>query len=69
MILFCSATNAELLGDVHTNCANEGCHLLFIQCDKCKTAMEGCCSTECTQVIQLTDEEQKNLRKGIKNWE
>jgi UPF0176 protein len=21
--------------DVHTNCLNEGCHLLFIQCEEC----------------------------------
>ena len=53
--------------DVHTNCANEGCHLLFIQCEECKTAMEGCCSTECATVIHLPEEEQKAIRRGIKN--
>jgi UPF0176 protein len=53
--------------DVHTNCANEGCHLLFIQCEECKTAMEGCCSTECSTVIHLPEEEQKAIRRGIKN--
>lgn len=53
--------------DVHTNCANEGCHLLFIQCDSCKEKMEGCCSTECVEVIHLPEEEQKAIRRGIKN--
>ncbi|OAB28535.1 UPF0176 protein [Flavobacterium fryxellicola] len=53
--------------DVHTNCANEGCHLLFIQCDSCKEKMEGCCSTECVTVIHLPEEEQKAIRRGVKN--
>jgi UPF0176 protein len=53
--------------DVHTNCANEGCHLLFIQCDSCKEKMQGCCSTECVTVIHLPEEEQKAIRRGIKN--
>ncbi|RTZ02197.1 rhodanese-related sulfurtransferase [Flavobacterium sp. RSP49] len=53
--------------DVHTNCVNEGCHLLFIQCDSCKEKMEGCCSTECVIVIHLPEEEQKAIRRGIKN--
>ncbi len=53
--------------DVHTNCANEGCHLLFIQCNACVTAMEGCCSTTCIDVIHLPEEEQKAIRRGIKN--
>jgi UPF0176 protein len=53
--------------DVHTNCANEGCHLLFIQCESCKTAMEGCCSEDCVTIIHLPEEEQKSIRRGIKN--
>lgn len=53
--------------DVHTNCANEGCHLLFIQCDSCKEKMEGCCSAECVTVIHLPEDEQKAIRRGIKN--
>ncbi|SFE50196.1 oxygen-dependent tRNA uridine(34) hydroxylase TrhO [Flavobacterium xueshanense] len=53
--------------DVHTNCVNEGCHLLFIQCDSCKEKMEGCCSAECVSVIRLPEEEQKAIRRGIKN--
>jgi UPF0176 protein len=53
--------------DEHTNCANEGCHLLFIQCDSCKSAMEGCCSSECVAIIHLPEDEQKAVRRGIKN--
>ncbi|MCP9750884.1 rhodanese-related sulfurtransferase [Ferruginibacter sp. HRS2-29] len=51
--------------DTHTNCVNEGCHLLFIQCDECKESFKGCCSTECMEVIALPEETQKELRKGI----
>ena len=51
--------------DTHVNCANEGCHLLFIQCDSCSTEYMGCCSRECYDFIQLPAEQQKELRKGI----
>ncbi len=53
--------------DVHTNCVNEGCHLLFIQCEKCKTAMENCCSAECVSIIHLPEDEQKTVRRGVIN--
>jgi UPF0176 protein len=52
--------------DNHTNCSNDACHLLFIQCDECKAAMENCCSTECLETIHLPLEEQLKLRKGLK---
>lgn len=51
--------------DTHVNCANNGCHLLFIQCEECKQKYEGCCSTECFDIIHLPAEEQKKLRQGI----
>lgn len=51
--------------DTHINCANEGCHLLFIQCEKCAEKYEHCCSSECQTIIHLPEEEQKELRKGI----
>lgn len=50
--------------DNHTNCENDGCHLLFIQCDECKTAMENCCSTECLEVIHMPLADQVRLRAG-----
>ncbi|HAX15798.1 MAG: hypothetical protein CMF34_08135 [Leeuwenhoekiella sp.] len=53
--------------DTHVNCANEACHLLFIQCDECAEAMNHTCSDECKEVIALPYEVQKELRKGIPN--
>ena len=53
--------------DEHTNCLNEACHLLFIQCESCKEKYDGCCSTECTDIYHLPDEERKKLRKGLQN--
>jgi len=51
--------------DSHTNCKNDGCHLLFIQCEECAKKYEGCCSTDCVDVINLPEEEQRKLRSGI----
>ncbi len=51
--------------DTHTNCLNDGCHLLFIQCEKCAQEYNGCCSAECKRIFALPAEEQKELRKGI----
>ena len=50
--------------DNHTNCLNDGCHLLFIQCDECQAAMENCCSTECLETTHLPLAEQVKLRRG-----
>lgn len=51
--------------DTHTNCKNEACHLLFIQCSNCAEKYQGCCSESCYEVINLPEEVQKELRKGI----
>ena len=51
--------------DTHTNCKNDGCHLLFIQCAACATKYDGCCSEACQTVYLLPLAEQKELRKGI----
>ena len=53
--------------DNHTNCENEACHLLFIQCEECAKTMDNCCSTECQEIIKLPFEEQKALRAGTHN--
>ena len=53
--------------DVHVNCANEACHLLFIQCDACKAEMDNCCSSQCKEIHDLPYETQKALRKGQGN--
>ncbi len=51
--------------DTHTNCANEACHLLFIQCDTCKSSYQNCCSETCADIIKLPEEVRKEMRKGI----
>ena len=51
--------------DTHTNCLNDGCHLLFIQCETCASNYRGCCSAECRDIADLPLETQKELRKGL----
>ena len=53
--------------DTHVNCANDACHLLFIQCNKCSKIYNDCCSRSCKDVSEMTIEKQKELRKGKKN--
>ena len=53
--------------DTHVNCANESCHLLFIQCNECKEKMNSCCSKECINTIELSYDKQKSLRRGKRN--
>jgi UPF0176 protein len=60
-------SNCHICGspcDVHTNCANSACHLLFIQCENCKIQLNDCCSEECKEFISLPEEIQKEKRKG-----
>ena len=47
----------------HTNCLNQACHILFIQCEKCAEKYEGCCTLECIEIAELPNEEQRKLRK------
>ena len=51
--------------DTHTNCKNDGCHLLFIQCPNCAETYAGCCTQACTDIVHLPEEKQIELRKGI----
>lgn len=46
--------------DTHTNCANDSCHLLFIQCPDCATKYEGCCSEHC--------KETKHTKNHVYTW-
>jgi len=50
--------------DTHVNCANDDCHLLFIQCIACAEEMKGCCTNHCMDIVALPLEDQKKLRKG-----
>ncbi len=48
--------------DTHTNCANDACHLLFIQCPSCAQTYAGCCSSDCRDFNALPEETQRQLR-------
>jgi len=56
----CGAAN-----DNHTNCSNDACHLLFIQCDSCKIKFSNACSIKCRDYNALSVEERKNLKGSI----
>lgn len=47
--------------DEHVNCANDACHILFIQCPACAEKNSKCCSDQCADFIKLPEEEQKAL--------
>jgi len=49
--------------DTHTNCSNDACHILFIQCDKCAEEYKGCCSIKCSDFLDLPKNEQVEKRK------
>ncbi len=51
--------------DTHVNCANDACHLLFIQCPVCAEKYAGCCSTTCADFIQLPLEEREALKPQV----
>lgn len=53
--------------DDHTNCVNVACNLLFIQCKKCADQYNNCCSDQCKEVLELPEEAQRELRKGLNN--
>lgn len=49
--------------DVHSNCANDLCHLLFIQCNQCAAKFEKCCSTACRDLKNGSEEEKQRFNK------
>ena len=65
VISFCHQCGSKC--DTHINCKNMSCNLLFIQCEKCKEKFNSCCSSECKKIIDLPENEQKNLRQGTIN--
>ena len=48
----------------HRNCENTACHLLFIQCENCYEKYNGCCGEECSEIRNLSPEEQKEIRRA-----
>lgn len=62
-------SNCHICGDVcdeHTDCKNDACHILFIQCLNCSEKYQGCCSTECQNFAALPTNQQKIFRKDPK---
>ena len=55
--------------DSHINCKNVNCNLLFIQCQSCQSDHQKCCSPECMRLKNLTEDQQKEIRKGKENKE
>lgn len=49
--------------DAHVNCANDLCHLLFIQCDDCAGRYEKCCSGDCRDQKNASEAEKVLFRK------
>lgn len=49
--------------DTHTNCANEECHLLFIQCNACTEKFNACCTPQCMEIAALPEAERRVHRK------
>ena len=54
--------------DSHTNCANDLCHLLFIQCEECGIHYNRCCSIECSDYLQLSDEKKIYRKKDFLSY-
>lgn len=51
--------------DNHTNCANEACHILFIQCEDCAVKYNKCCSAKCNDYKSLPAEQKEALSGKI----
>jgi UPF0176 protein len=51
--------------DIHINCKNVNCNLLFIQCVQCQQKHKKCCSPECIEMKSLPEDEQKEIRRGL----
>jgi len=51
--------------DTHVHCANDACHILFIQCEDCAVEYESCCSNKCKDFNALPEEQREELRKTM----
>jgi len=51
--------------DTHVNCANDACHILFIQCPSCAETYADCCSQKCADFAALPAEQRSQLRKYL----
>ncbi|MCC6816508.1 MAG: rhodanese-related sulfurtransferase [Saprospiraceae bacterium] len=53
------------LCDTHTNCQNDHCHILFIQCPDCAQKYNQCCSLKCSDYSSLCNEQKDKLTGKI----
>ncbi len=51
--------------DTHINCANDACHLLFIQCPDCAVKYEQCCSKECCNTNRILKQEHEEITNSF----
>ena len=51
--------------DDHTNCANDACHILFIQCPECAAKYEHTCSVKCKDFNALPEEQKDKLKATV----
>lgn len=65
VIAYCHQCNEVC--DNHTNCHNQWCHLLFIQCVHCNIKYDGCCSVTCQKDLRLSSNEQRSRHKEQKH--
>ncbi len=63
IISFCHICKSPC--DNHTDCKNDSCNILFIQCNKCAKMLKGCCSEKCRDFASLPIVKQKLFRKDL----
>lgn len=51
--------------DTHVNCANDACHILFIQCPSCALKFENTCSVKCHDFNKLPKEKRDVLKSTL----
>lgn len=48
--------------DTHVNCANDACHILFIQCPDCALKYADTCSTKCKEFNEIPESKRAELK-------
>ena len=61
IISFCHICKSPC--DNHTDCKNDACHILFIQCNRCSEMLKGCCSEECKDFAFASIRRAKTIAK------
>ncbi|UDG79299.1 hypothetical protein F7X37_00272 [Candidatus Ecksteinia adelgidicola] len=55
-----------ILFDIHSNCRNQNCHVLFIQCQNCTIKFTGCCSKKCQEELKILHKNKTTKTKSSK---